>query len=288
MSRKITYFTQVKSSVTVMLYMHSSEGKVVALVSGGVDSTSYLARWLARGFNAHALSFVYGQKGSKEVTIAEELVKEINKLDLPGKVVEFRVVDISFMKELWRGTQLTDESVAIEVEYKPTVVVPIRNVIMLSIAAAYAYTIGAKYVIFGAHYNDIAPREDTWEPLYPDCSPECIEALQTAFRICHFRSERRVEVWSPSREGMTKAENLRRGYKILGNLIYRTWSCYLSREHHCGRCESCVKRHKAFLEAGIPDCTIYKEYPKISDSDEFVEVSEGYVSAKCREAQQSP
>ncbi len=258
--------------------------ELVAIVSGGMDSTSYLAQWLAKGFNAHALTFNYGQKGSKEISVAKDLLKEINNLDLPGKIVDYKVIDISFMRKLWKGTQLTDESVGVKVEYAPTVVVPIRNVVMLTIATAYAYTIGANYVVFGAHYNDIAPRKDTWEPLYPDCSPECIEALQTAVRLCHFRSGRRLEIWSPSREGVGKAENLRRGYKILRNLIYRTWSCYLSRKHHCGRCESCINRHKAFLEAGIPDCTIYEEYPKLNSSDEFVKYGEGYVSAECRKA----
>ena len=259
----------------------SNEGRVVAVVSGGIDSTSYLAQWLAKGCNAHVLAFNYGQKGNKELIVAKELINEINKLGLPGKIIEFRVIDFSFMKDLWKGTQLTDDSIGVEAEYKPTVVVPIRNVVMLAIAAAYALTIGAKYVIYGAHNNDIAPREDTWEPLYPDCSPECIEVLQAAFRVCHFRTERRVEVWSPSREGLTKAENLRRGYKLLGNLIYRTWSCYLSREHHCGKCESCVNRHKAFINAGIPDCTIYEKYPQLGESDEYVKVNEGYVSSRC-------
>ena len=77
---------------------------------------------------------------------------------------------------------------------------------------------------------------------------------------------------------------MRHGYKILGNLVYHTWSCYLSRKYHCGRCESCINRHKAFLEAGIPDCTIYEEYPKLNSSDEFVKYGEGYVSAECRKA----
>ena len=257
------------------------EVRVVAVVSGGVDSTSYLAQWLAKGCSAHVLAFNYGQKGGKELSVAKELVREIDRLGLPGRVTEFRVIDLSFMKDLWRGTQLTDESVGVEAEYEPTVVVPIRNVVMLSIAAAYALTIGAKYVIYGGHYNDVAPRVDTWEPLYPDSSPECIEILQAAFRICHFRSERRLEIWSPSREGLTKAENLRRGYKILGNLIYRTWSCYLSRENHCGRCESCINRHKSFIKAGIPDCTIYEQYPQVGEGDEYVRVGRGYVSSKC-------
>lgn len=257
--------------------------EVVAVVSGGIDSTSYLAQWLAKGFNAHVLVFKYGQKGVKEVEVAREVVQEINRLGLPGRVVSFKVIDMGFMKELWRGRQLTDDAVGVTLEYEPTIVVPIRNVVMLAIATAYAYTVRARYVIFGAHYGDIVPRKDTWEPSYPDCSPECVEALQTAFRICHFRGERFVEIWSPSREGLSKSENLRRGYEILGKLIYRTWSCYLSREYHCGRCESCVNRHRAFVEAGIPDCTIYEEYPSVGGGDEFTKVRGGYVSTRCRD-----
>jgi len=257
-----------------------SKGRIVAIISGGIDSTSYLAQWLERGYDAHVLVFNYGQKGLKEIEVAKNIVNEINKLPLMGKVIEFRVVDISFMKDLWKGTQLTDEGVAIEKEYRPSVVVPIRNAVMLTIAAAYAYTVDAKVVIYGAHYDDVSPRPDTWEPLYPDCSPEFIQALELAINLGHFRSKRGIQIWSPSKEGLRKAENLKRGYRILGDLIYRTWSCYLSGKYHCGKCESCINRHKAFIQADIPDGTIYESYPSLDPSDKAVRFEGGYVSEK--------
>ncbi len=233
--------------------------RAVSMVSGGPDSIGYAAQWRAKGYAIYPLVFDYGQKGSKEIEVALELSVMLG-FEKP------MVLDVSSLKNLWMGTQLVDNEVDVKGEYEPTVVVPIRNVVFLSLASAYALSIGADVVTYGAHLNDIAPREDTGEPLYPDCHPDTALAFEQVLRVAHFPvGAKKLEIWSPAREGLTKAQNLKRSYGLLGDLIYKTWSCYLSESKHCGACESCLNRHRAFIEAGLLDKTPYSKHPKVHE-----------------------
>jgi len=230
--------------------------KVVTIISGGLDSVGYSIKWDGPSVKLYPLVFDYGQKGRKEIEAAVELSKKLG-FEKP------KVLDISFMTELWGGTQLTDNEVTVEEVYTPSVVVPIRNAIFLTIGTAYAYTIGANKVIYGSHLGDCKPSEDSenlWFAQYPDCSPEFVLALEAALRVGHFRQNRDLEIWSPAREGMTKVDILLTAYHLLGkdkDLIFSTWSCYKLGETHCGVCESCRNRKVTFEEAGIKDLTKY-------------------------------
>jgi 7-cyano-7-deazaguanine synthase len=43
----------------------------------------------------------------------------------------------------------------------------------------------------------------------------------------------------------------------LGLDFAQTWSCYKGGDLHCGNCGTCVERREAFIQAGLPDPTVY-------------------------------
>lgn len=214
---------------------------VVAVISGGLDSFCATAGTPAA--EIAPITFFYGQKGTTEINRAFEVCDRAGMRPL-------KLVDLVDLRRLWVGTQLTDDTVAVEDAYTPSVVVPLRNAVFLTIAAAYAHTIGAEAVVYGAHAEDGGT-----EPLYPDCTAEFAVALESALGLGHFGTG--ISLRSPSRSGLSKTENLRAGHDAYGDIVFRTWSCYTSGTLHCGHCESCRNRQAAFAAAGIKDETGY-------------------------------
>jgi 7-cyano-7-deazaguanine synthase len=107
--------------------------------------------------------------------------------------------------------------------------------------------------VYGAHTGD---------KHYPDCRPTFAKKLEAAFNqgeIDGINSGLRksIEIWSPYRKGLSKKDLLKAGVKVLGDSIFKTWSCYSNKKYHCGVCESCNNRKIAFQKAGIIDKTKY-------------------------------
>ena len=130
-------------------------------------------------------------------------------------------------------------------EFSQPIIVPFRNAIFLSAAVAYAVTVGAKKIYYGAQGSD--------EPFYPDCRREFYEAFEKAARLGTCEE---ISIQAPFSD-MKKSELFKAGAE-LGMPFELTWSCYLDGAKHCGRCESCVNRKKAFSEAGLLDPTKYE------------------------------
>jgi len=220
--------------------------KAIVVFSGGIDSISMCA-YLNEKYELNGISFLYGQKANQEIKKAKAFAKIL-------RLKEHKIVNISFMKELYGNTNvLTSTQKNIPSKFNYSIVVPIRNGIFLSIATAWAFSINASLVAYGAHTGD---------KNYPDCRPAFSKKLESSFNqgeIDGIKSgiRKKIEIWSPYKAKLSKKQLLKKGYNVLGDSIFNSWSCYKNGKVQCGKCESCNNRKAAFLEAGIKDKTPY-------------------------------
>ena len=216
------------------------------MFSGGLDSIC-TASYLRKQYDLYGITFSYGQKASKEVKVAQQFSRLL-------KFREHKVVDIGFMKDLYEKTNaLTNSRIAIPSKFDYSIVVPIRNGIFLSIATAWAFSKKAELVAYGAHLGDMR---------YPDCRPTFARLLSKALNEGEIDGiklglRKKIRIWSPFMDNLSKSDLLKNGYKELGEQIFKSWSCYGNTKVHCGKCESCNNRKLAFDESMIFDKTQY-------------------------------
>ncbi len=216
--------------------------KVVVLLSGGMDSTTllhYVKRTLGVG-EVYAFSLIYGQKHARELEMAAWQANVVG-------VKEYRQIDIGFVGELLQGgCALTNPDVPVpdlddlseDQLAQPPTYVPNRNMIMLSLAAAWAESVGAKRVFYGAQAQD---RYGYW-----DCSVDFVAGMNDVLSL---NRRTRVTIEAPFAE-LSKAELLRVGLE-LGVDYAHTWSCYRGGDVACGTCPTCVERDRAFDEVKL-------------------------------------
>lgn len=218
--------------------------RAVALLSGGLDSTTAAAIMKSRGYELYALTFDYGQRHKREIDAAKAVGQWL-------EVKDHIIIDFDLRK--WGGSALTDD---IEVptdrnvcdmgEDIPITYVPARNTIFLSFALGYAETIEADTIVIGANEVDYSG--------YPDCREEYIQAFETLANLATkaaVEGKMRFRIEVPLIK-MTKAEIIKAG-TALGVDYGLTWSCYKGGDKPCGECDSCRLRAAAFKSAGLED-----------------------------------
>ncbi|HXL18370.1 MAG TPA: 7-cyano-7-deazaguanine synthase, partial [Streptosporangiaceae bacterium] len=149
-------------------------GHVVAIVSGGLDSTA-LAYWLRESSDRLTLlSFDYGQRHCRELDAARRVADRLG--------TEHELVDLRCLGRLLSGSALTDADAEVpeghytDATMKATVV-PNRNAIMLDVATGVVVSRAADAVAFGAHAGD--------HPIYPDCRPAFVRAYAELARVAN-------------------------------------------------------------------------------------------------------
>jgi 7-cyano-7-deazaguanine synthase len=229
---------------------------VVAIVSGGLDSTTLVYDLLMRGYTPHVLSFDYGQRHKKELKFAALAAKKFE--------LKHDIVDLSGLTHLISNSALTSEKhdswpdvsgdPKIEVpdghyaeETMKLTVVPNRNMIMLSIAAGIAVNNNYQHVATGVHSGD--------HFIYPDCRPEFIIAANAAivrgnagFGLIYdwnaFPQNQPQEFVLAPFLFQSKADIALRALQ-LDVPLHETWSCYKGQDVHCGKCGTCCERLEA-------------------------------------------
>jgi len=214
----------------------------ILIYSGGMDSTVLLYKLLEDDNTVRCLSIDYGQKHKKELQYAKNLCDQIS--------VEHKIIDLTSVTELLSNSSLISPEQKIpqghyEQESMKATVVPNRNMILLSLATAWAINSQASTVSYAAHSGD--------HTIYPDCRESFAKGMNEVMQLCDWHS---VTLYRPFVD-MTKADICKLGAQL--KVPYeKTWSCYQGNELHCGRCGTCIERREAFHLAEVEDPTEYE------------------------------
>ncbi|AVP99065.1 7-cyano-7-deazaguanine synthase QueC [Ahniella affigens] len=217
----------------------------VVLVSGGMDSALTLAIARQMGFVCHALSVDYGQRHHAELDAAKRVAEAMGAVEHHVQMLDLR---------RFGGSALTADIAVPEAPSQgiPVTYVPARNTIMLSLALAWAETLGSDDIFCGVNAVDYSG--------YPDCRPAFIEAFEHLARVATKAgvNGELISIHAPL-IAMSKADIARKGHEL--DVDYGiTVSCYQADDQGraCGKCDACRLRAQGFHDAGLPDPTRYR------------------------------
>ncbi len=228
--------------------MDKSKTKAIAVLSGGLDSTVAVTYFKDK-YEIHALTFDYGQRSAKmEIKSAETICEQLN--------IKNTVIKLPWLKNIGKSAltsdeevpelkihQLDDKSICDNTARK--VWVPGRNIVFTAIATSFAEAEKAEIIIVGWDFEEAVT--------FPDNSKEFLDAFNNVLGIGSLVD---IKIEAPVIE-MNKSDIVKLGNEINApmNLSY---SCYMGAKYHCGTCESCMRRIRAFKDTVVLDETRYE------------------------------
>ena len=223
--------------------------KAISVLSGGLDCVVATCKY-AKDYEIHAITFNYGQKAfAQELKASEKICKKMG--------FEHTVIDLPWLADISTSSLNTDEDIP-EVESEDlddiekssetasSVWVPARNMVFTSIAASFAESIGAEIIIVGWGKEEATT--------FPDNSKEFLEKFNELIDV---GSPDKIIIKAPAID-LDKDEIVRLGVEVEAPMEM-SYSCYKGSAKHCGVCESCMRRKRAFIKAGVEDLTDYEK-----------------------------
>jgi len=224
--------------------------KIVMAISGGMDSTTLLAKLLSQGNTISPFWFFYGSKHNKYEQQAVRAVMRYYQA-IYTSLNDLKEIDLSAFMSDFKSALMKNESEDVpEGEYnEPSMtktVVPARNLIFISILSGIAASIDADAIALGVHAGD--------HYIYPDCRPAFLTSVQRTVEAALDRSMRLLVPYMD----MTKADIAQQG--IVLRVPYElTRTCYKDQPVPCGKCGACNERLAAFKEVGGTDPVRYAQ-----------------------------
>jgi 7-cyano-7-deazaguanine synthase len=222
----------------------------IVILSGGMDSTIALRLCVEKygKENVRALTFHYGQRQSNEIEKAKASTSILS--------VKHKVFDLSVLGQISEGFSANvDTNIEMPTikdvlgDPRPKTYVPNRNMILMSVASAFAEVEGFDTVVMGLQIHD--------EYGYHDTTARFVNKVNDVL------SENRIikiKVIAPF-AGMSKYDEIKVLQALDGDvgLLWNTLTCYNPDEQNrsCGQCPSCSERIANFAKAGIIDPIAY-------------------------------
>ena len=253
----------------VLNFEKETDKKAVVLSSGGLDSLVVLKYAIERfgKENVYTLDFSYGQNHTIEMSCSKRIsehfgihrevmdISEIFKFSDSAmlKKNKDKIIHKSYEEQIF-GEDGTGERHCVNT-YCPN-----RNAILINIAGAYAISIGASYVLIGAHAEDAANNA------YADTSIAFLEKEAAALAE---GTDPTVNLLYPL-GFLNKTENVTLGLALglTEDEFALSFSCYDPIEigahayKQCGTCATCISRLESLKANDIDphEDQIYTEY----------------------------
>lgn len=205
-------------------------GRALVVCSGGLDSVVAATVMKTQGIDVHLLHFEYGSRA--EVVEHSAVIAVAQHLDVPVHFVPMRIYDPADSPLLRADSTIAGGEEGAEFAHEW---VPARNLVMLSLATAYAEAGGFDTIVLGNNLEEAGA--------YPDNEPEFIDRFNDLLPFA-VGDGKRVRVVMPV-GNLMKHEIVALGQTI-GAPLHLTWSCYRAGPIHCGTCGPCFMRRTAF------------------------------------------
>ena len=200
--------------------------KVVLLLSGGIDSTVLLYWLLNKEYDVYPMIVNYGQTTFQaEYKSVIEILENLDTRKL-------LIINIPEVSVLGSGTLIGEypENITSDCEWYNTEFFPNRNLLLLTLATSYAYSIESTNVAIGVVGDS-----------YKDTSLSFLNN----FNECITNSLKEINIIAPFAD--KQRELVVREIVNLNVPIHKTFSCNTLSERHCQLCNSCREREEAFL-----------------------------------------